>query len=77
SLIYKMFDIGVGLLNSDMNLYYLAINMGGLICMSLTPVISQIYGYTHAFFLCGIGLFVGILGFILFYKKLAGRDTEA
>ncbi|ABO46579.1 oligopeptide:H+ symporter [Francisella tularensis] len=77
SLISKMFDKGDGRLNSAMTLYYLAINMGGLICMALTPVISQIYGYTHAFILCGIGLFVGILGFILFYKKLEGLDTEA
>ncbi|MDE4955346.1 MFS transporter, partial [Francisella tularensis subsp. holarctica] len=52
-------------------------NLGGLICMALTPVISQIYGYSHAFILCGIGLFVGILGFILFYKNLEGLDTEA
>ncbi|MDE4944961.1 MFS transporter, partial [Francisella tularensis subsp. holarctica] len=77
SFISKMFDKGDGRLNSDMTLYDLAINMGGLICMALTPVISQIYGYTNAFILCGIGLFVGIVGFILFYKKLEGLDTEA
>lgn len=44
--------------------------------MALTPVISQIYGYTHAFILCGISLFIGIAGIILFYKKLEGLDTE-
>ena len=68
SLISKIFDKGDGRLNSAMTLYYLAINMGGLICMALTPVISQIYGYTHAFILCSIGLFIRIAGFILFYK---------
>ncbi|MDE5007125.1 MFS transporter, partial [Francisella tularensis subsp. holarctica] len=49
----------------------------GLIWMALPPVISQSEGSTHAFILCGIGLFFGILGFILFYKKLEGLDTEA
>ncbi|MDE4957377.1 MFS transporter, partial [Francisella tularensis subsp. holarctica] len=44
SLISTMFDKGDGRLNSAMTLYYLEINMGGLICMALTPVISQIYG---------------------------------
>ncbi|AIT09042.1 major facilitator transporter [Candidatus Francisella endociliophora] len=77
SLISKMFEKGDGRLNSAMTLYYLAINIGGLVCMALTPVISEAYGYTQAFVLCGVGLIVGIIGFILFYKKMDGLDTEA
>lgn len=77
SLISKMFDKGDGRLNSAMTLYYLAINIGGLVCMALTPIISEAYGYTPAFILCGAGLFVGIAGFILFYNKMDGLDTEA
>jgi POT family proton-dependent oligopeptide transporter len=77
SLISKMFEKGDGRLNSAMTLYYLAINIGGLVCMAMTPVISQAYGYKEAFILCGIGLFIGLAGFLLFYKKMAGLNTHA
>ncbi|AFJ43014.1 oligopeptide:H+ symporter [Francisella orientalis] len=77
SLISKMFDKGDGRLNSAMTLYYLAINMGGLLCMALTPVISQTYGYVEAFVICGIGLFIGIVGFIMFYRQLENLGSEA
>ena len=77
SLISKMFKKGDGQLNSAMTLYYLAINIGGLVCMALTPVISQLYGYKQAFILCGVGLFVGLIGFLIFYKKMDNLDTEA
>ncbi|AJC48863.1 MFS transporter [Allofrancisella guangzhouensis] len=76
SLISKMFDKGDGRLNSAMTLYYLAINIGGLTCMALTPVISEIYGYTYAFVLCGFGLFIGLLGFLVFYNKMKDLDTD-
>ncbi len=49
SLISKMFNKGDGRLNSAMKLYYLAINIGGLICMAITPIISEAWGYTQAF----------------------------
>lgn len=76
-LISKMFKKGDGRLNSAMTLYYLAINIGGLICMALTPIISEAYGYTEAFILCGVGLCVGLLGFLVFYNKMDYLDTEA
>ncbi|QIV94903.1 oligopeptide:H+ symporter [Allofrancisella frigidaquae] len=76
SLISKMFEKGDGRLNSAMTLYYLAINIGGLTCMALTPVISEIYGYTYAFVLCGFGLFIGLFGFLTFYSKMKDLDTD-
>lgn len=76
SLISKMFNKGDGRLNSAMTLYYLAISMGGLTSMALTPIISQVYGYTEAFIICGFGLFLGLFGFLLFYQKMENLDTE-
>ena len=72
-----MFNKGDGKLNSAMTLYYLAINIGGLICMAITPIISETWGYTQAFVFCGAGLLVGLFGFLFFYKKMDGLDTHA
>ncbi|MGQ4005979.1 oligopeptide:H+ symporter [Francisellaceae bacterium CB300] len=77
SLISKMFHKGDGRLNSAMTLYYLAINIGGLICMAITPIISEAWGYTQAFVFCGAGLVVGLFGFLFFYKQMDGLDTDA
>ena len=77
SLISKMFKKGDGKLDSAMTLYYLAINVGGLISMAITPIISETWGYTEAFILCGVGLMIGLFGFILFYKKMDGLDSDA
>ena len=77
SLISQMFNKGDSKLDSAMTLYYLAINIGGLICMAITPVISETWGYTQAFVFCGVGLLIGLFGFLFFYKKMDGLDTQA
>lgn len=57
-------------LNSDsgFTLYYMAINIGALMSISLTPVIYQRWGWTYAFLLCFIGMLIGT------FSLLVGRN---
>ncbi|AJC48862.1 MFS transporter [Allofrancisella guangzhouensis] len=77
SLISKMFEKGDSRLDGAMTLYYMAINVGSLFSMSITPIIAEIWGYKYAFIVCGIGLIVGVIGFFYFYQKMQALYTNA
>jgi proton-dependent oligopeptide transporter, POT family len=57
-------------LDSGFTLYYMAINSGSLVSMSLTPVISQYFGWHAGFALCCAGLLVAIVNYLLFNKLI-------
>ena len=60
-----------------MTLYYLAVKYGWANLYGIdTCDITNLWIYSCFYILCGIGLFIRISGFILFYKKLEGLDTE-
>lgn len=77
SLISKMFEKGDSRLDGAMTLYYMAINIGSLFSMSITPIISEVWGYKYAFTVCGIGLITGLVAFFLFYGKMKTLYTDA
>ncbi|PCI39410.1 MAG: dipeptide/tripeptide permease [Thiotrichales bacterium] len=61
SSIYKDSEVS---LDSGYTLYYMAINIGGLTAMLLTPVIRVYFGWYLAFLICCIGLVIVIVNFI-------------
>lgn len=77
SLISKMFAKGDSRLDGAMTLYYMAINVGSFISMSITPIVSKVYGWHIAFWICSFGLLLGLLNFVVFYSALKSLSTEA
>lgn len=50
-------------LDGAFTLFYMSINIGSLISLSLAPVITDHYGYTVTYNLCGVGLIIALLTF--------------
>jgi POT family proton-dependent oligopeptide transporter len=77
SLISKMFCKGETALDSAMTLYYMAVNVGSMLSMAVTPIIAERYGWASAFWLCAVGLVMGVGNFLLSRRVMAMLNTEA
>ncbi|HDZ8876003.1 TPA: MFS transporter, partial [Aeromonas hydrophila] len=63
SLLAKCYERGDPRLDGAFTLFYMSINIGSLISLSLAPVIADHYGYTVTYNLCGVGLVIALLTF--------------
>lgn len=72
SLLSKCYEHGDSRLDGAFTLYYMAINIGSLVSLSLTPVIAEHFGYTTAFVICGLGLIASLISYALFRSTVAG-----
>ncbi len=76
SLISKMYAKGDSALDGAMTLYYMAVNIGSMLSMSVTPIVAQKYGWTYAFGICAVGLFLGVCNYVMFRQMLANIGSE-
>ncbi|MEN1417263.1 MFS transporter, partial [Pseudomonas aeruginosa] len=51
-------------LDGAFTLFYMSINIGSLIALSLAPVIADKFGYSVTYNLCGAGLIIALLVYI-------------
>lgn len=58
------------------NIFYMGINIGALICNFVAAYLRNNYGWGYAFAAAGIGMFIGVLVFILGSKKMAHADVR-
>ncbi|WP_263078800.1 oligopeptide:H+ symporter [Endozoicomonas sp. Mp262] len=56
SLLAKCYDQNDSRMDGGFTLYYMSVNIGSFIALSLAPVISDNFGYTTMFIICAIGL---------------------
>ncbi|MFZ9034684.1 MAG: oligopeptide:H+ symporter [Francisellaceae bacterium] len=77
SLISKLYAKGDPALDGAMTLYYMAINIGAFISMMITPIVAAKWGWHYAFWICAIGLFLGLLNYAIFYPLLKNIASEA
>lgn len=77
SLISKLYKKGDSALDGAMTLYYMAINIGAFISMAITPIIANNYGWKLAFGVSAVGLIIGLINYITFYRHLDGVATVA
>ncbi len=77
ALIAKMYKKGDPAFDGAMTMYYMAVNLGSLISMFLTPIIADVWGWSYAFWLCAFGLFLGVANYFIFAKLLDGVSVGA
>lgn len=77
SLISKLYNQGDAALDAAMTLYYMAINIGAMMSLSITPIVAHTWGWGYAFMLSSIGLLLGIIGYLSFYRYLYNVNSPA
>ena len=58
------------------NIFYMGINIGAFICNFFGAALQILLGWQYAFMAAGVGMFVGVLVFILGTKHYAGYDQK-
>ncbi|WP_430404298.1 peptide MFS transporter [Fluviicola sp.] len=58
------------------NLFYMGINIGAFACNIVSAFLINKYGYSIAFVGAGIGMFVGVVVFLLGNKHYTGGDVK-
>lgn len=58
------------------SIFYMGVNLGALICNFVAAYMRNTYGWGYAFGAAGIGMFVGVLVFILGNKHYAQVDVK-
>jgi proton-dependent oligopeptide transporter, POT family len=57
------------------NIFYMGINVGAFICNFFSTAIIIVWGWKYAFVAAGIGMFLGVIIFIIGTKHYEGADT--
>jgi len=76
SLLSKLYKTDDPRVDGAFTLYYMAINIGSFISMSITPFVAKKWGWDIAYSLSFIGMLVAISNFIIFHKVLDKIDSE-
>jgi len=58
------------------NIFYMGINVGAFICNFFSAAIIIVWGWKYAFLAAGIGMFIGVITFILGTKHYASGDIR-
>ena len=77
SLLSKCYEEGDSRLDGAFTLYYMSINIGSFISLSLSPVIAEHFGYTTAFVICALGLMASIATYVALRKTVQGIGSKA
>ncbi|MFH6998268.1 peptide MFS transporter [Flavobacterium sp. FlaQc-57] len=58
------------------NIFYMGINVGGFICNFFGAVLQNLLGWHWAFMAAGVGMFIGVIVFLLGTKHYVGHDQK-
>ena len=61
--------------DTGFNIFYMGINIGAFVCNFVAAYMRNTYGWGYAFAAAGIGMFVGVIVFIIGNKHYAHVDT--
>lgn len=68
SLLSKCYDANDPRLDGAFTMYYMSINIGSFISMSLVPIVTTHFGWGWGFWTVSLGLVLGILNYLLLAK---------
>lgn len=58
------------------NIFYMGINVGAFICNFFGAVFENLFGWTAAFMVAGVGMFIGVLVFVLGTKHYGDKTAK-
>jgi proton-dependent oligopeptide transporter, POT family len=58
------------------SIFYMGINIGALVCNFVAAYMRNTYGWGHAFMAAGIGMFIGVIIFIIGMKHYVNADVK-
>ncbi|MGG7034089.1 MAG: peptide MFS transporter [Flavobacterium sp.] len=58
------------------NIFYMGINVGAFICNFFGAALQILLGWQYAFMAAGVGMFIGVIVFLLGTKHYAGHDAK-
>jgi len=78
TLLSKVYKPNDPRIDSGYTIFYMSINIGGQLSEFIIPVVKEHYGFAPAFFICAIGLTIGLIWFITRLKnfKHIGSPTD-
>ena len=78
TLLSKVYKPNDPRIDSGYTIFYMSINIGGQLSELIIPVVKNFYGYPPAFFICSVGLVIGLSWFItrLKYFKNHGSSID-
>ena len=62
--------------DSGFNIFYMGINVGAFICNFFAAYLRHSFGWGSAFLAAGVGMFIGVIVFMLGYAKYAEGDVR-
>ncbi len=79
NLVRRIYEGDDARIDSAFTIYYMAVNIGSTVSMLATPWIKDHWGWHAAFAVCGAGMTLGILNFLLMRRTLTdiGSPSDA
>ncbi|MFA6301868.1 MAG: oligopeptide:H+ symporter [Legionella sp.] len=77
NLLSKCYEENDPRLHSGFTLYYMSINLGSIVALTVGPAVASHYGYSYTYLLSGIGLLLGLLNYYVQRHYVADINSEA
>jgi POT family proton-dependent oligopeptide transporter len=76
SLVGELYDLGDKRRDSGFTIFYMGINLGSFLATLICVWLGETYGWSYGFGAAGIGMFFGLITFILGTKLLLGKGES-
>ncbi len=76
SLLAKIYDEDTTKLDGGFTLYYMAVNIGSFISMSVTPIFASLWGWHVAFGVCAIGMFLALITYLILQHLVSAYGSK-
>ncbi len=75
SLVGQLYEQGDPRLDAGFTLFYMGINIGALASSLIVGLVGELYGWSYAFGLSGIGMLLGLMTFLYGMQFLEGKGA--
>jgi len=75
SIVGRLYRDGDERRDSGFTIFYMGINIGALLATTVCAWVGETYGYHYGFGLAGVGMLIGVAGFILGQGMLGGKGA--
>lgn len=76
SLLAKIYEEDISKLDGGFTLYYMSINIGSFLSISLTPIFAGIWGWHVAFSVCGFGMLLALLTYVFLKHYVSSYGSK-